>query len=364
MKLYRERDGYSWKVRVKGTERTIRASTGTSDYERAQDVANFAKSLRLNRDWRTLDAIVGKKVTLRDAYDAQRNNALPKLLEDAERIPDPDLSPLISAWLKQGANQKYVIQVRRLIPDGKYFPSGEFRRGRISAFLAGLDVSGSTKRRYRTALSQFAKWLVEREVIESNPVRDVKAAKENPARMVWLTVDQQKQLIDALPEPYKALEALMAGTGLEWGAIASMKRKDVDESTRKIHAKGGKTKYRNRVVRVTEDWTWPIIRAHIKTLTPNAPLFTLNHFVALDVHQEANKAAGLPASTLHDWRHSYAVNWLKDRGSPQVLKRQLGHAPNSTVVERVYGVWIVDDSDYQKTPKAAPRLKRIIANAR
>ena len=62
----------------------------------------------------------------------------------------------------------------------------------------------------------FAKWLVEREVLETNPVRDVKSAKPNPARMVWLERKDPKRRIDALPEPYKALEALMAGTGMEW----------------------------------------------------------------------------------------------------------------------------------------------------
>jgi integrase len=162
---------------------------------------------------------------------------------------------------------------------------------------------------------------------------------------------QARQLIAALPRPYKALEALMYGTGMEWSAIAHTKRSDVDVKERTIHAQGTKNTHRNRVVRVTEDSAWNEFYIHLKSLLPNAPLFDVKHDTALDVHHEASKAVGLPKSTLHDWRHTYAVNALKEGVGPAVVKRQLGHAPNSTVVERVYGVWIVDSTDYARKRK-------------
>jgi integrase len=143
---------------------------------------------------------------------------------------------------------------------------------------------------------------------------------------------------------------MMAGTGMEWQATERVRRSDVDFATRKIHAHGGKTKYRDRIVRVTEDWTWPIIESYARDFTPNALLFDgLDHKDALKVHREAAESVRLPDSTLHDWRHTYAVNALKDGTLPAVVKRQLGHAPNSTVVERVYSVWIVTDEDYDRT---------------
>lgn len=331
---------------------SVRVSTGTTSEEVAKAVRKMVRELRALREWKILDGIVAKQIKLPDVYDAFLSGNLEEI---TDALDDIDIEPLVAEWAKH-ANEKYVKQVRRLIPEGQRFPASRFRRKTISVFLAGLPVSGSTRNRYKAALSVFAKWLVEREVIETNPVRDVKSAKPNPSRMVWLSWKQARQLIGALPKPYRALEALMAGTGLEWSAIANTKRSDVDVEARKIHAQGTKNTHRNRVVRVTEDWAWNEFYPHLKTLTPNAPLFEVSQDYALDVHQAASKDVGLQASTLHDWRHTYAVNWLKAGGKPAPLKRQLGHAPNSTVVERVYGVWIVDDSDYEIAPKRTRKV--------
>jgi integrase len=347
--MYQVSKGTPWIIRIQNRSGdVVRVSTGTPDKDTASAVE--AMVLRFKREHRheAIEAIVSKKLSLVDAFVAYTTDRLPEVLA---ALRDADLNPLVTEWERQGANPRYVMQVRNLIKPGERFPASHFRRKTVSVFLAALPVSGSTRNRYKAALSVFAKWLVEREVIETNPVRDVKSAKPNPARMVWLERKDAKRLIDALPEPYKALEALMAGTGMEWSAIENTRRSDVDTKTRTIHAQGTKNTHRNRKVRVTEDWTWPIIQRHLKGLLPTAPLFSVKHDIALDVHHEAARAIGLPKSTLHDWRHTYAVNALKDGVSPAVVKRQLGHAPNSTVVERVYGVWIVDESDYQKRRK-------------
>ncbi len=346
--MYRVKDG-PFMLRVSARDgSSIRTSTGTVSEVVAKEVRQMLRDMKAAREWRILDAIVAKRFTLRDVFDAHRQNRLSELLTE---LDDADLDPLVSEWERSGANERYVFHVRRLIPEGVRCPASRFRRKTISVFLASLPVSGSTKNRHKASLSVFAKWLVEREVIESNPVRDVKSSKPNPARMVWLSRRDAKRLVDALPLPYKALEALMAGTGMEWAAIEKTTRADVDVKTRKIHAKGSKTAYRNRIVRVTEDWTWPIIQKHLKTLLPDAPLFTVSHKDALNQHHEAGEALGLPYSTLHDWRHTYAVNCLKDGMAPAAVKKQLGHAPNSKEVETIYGVYIPDDSDYAITPK-------------
>lgn len=318
---------------------SIRASTGTRDIETAKAVRSMLRDLKDKREWAILDAIVAKRFTLRDVFDAHRDNRLDEMVTE---LDDADLDPLVSEWERSGANKRYVFHVRRLIPEGARFPASRFRRKTISVFLAGLSVSGSTRNRHKASLSVFAKWLVEREVIETNPVRDVKSAKPNPARMVWLSRKDAKRLIEALPAPYKALEALMYGTGMEWSAIANTRRSDVDTEERKIHAKGQKTRYRNRNVFITDEWVWKIFSAHLKTLLPNSPLFDLKHDVALLVHHEASKAVGLPHSTLHDWRHTYAVNALKEGTDRQYIKQQIGHAPHSNVLETVYGVYIAE----------------------
>jgi integrase len=337
--MYQASKGAPWTIRIQSRDGdVIRASTGTADKETAKAVEAMVKHLKREHRHEAIDAIVKKKITLVDAYVAYTNERLNELLAS---LRDADLDVLVSEWAK-GANERYVTQVRQLIRNGERFPASHFRRKTISVFLAELPVSGSTRNRYKAALSVFAKWLVEREVLDTNPVRDVKSSKPNPARMVWLSRKDARRLIEALPMPYKALEALMYGTGMEWSAIANTTRADVDVKAMKIHAKGGKTSYRNRNVLVTDAWAWKIFASHLKTLLPTAPLFNVKHDDALDVHHAAAKAVGLPKSTLHDWRHTFAVNSLKEGMDRQLVKQQLGHAPNSNVVEKVYGVYLPD----------------------
>jgi hypothetical protein len=64
----------------------------------------------------------------------------------------------------------------------------------------------------------------------------------------------------------------MAGTGMEWGAAAAARRRDVDREAHTIHAHGGKNRHRDRRVRVTEDWCWSIVRPHLRDVLPGARL--------------------------------------------------------------------------------------------
>ena len=88
---------------------------------------------------------------------------------------------------KRARREKYVVQVRKLIPEGVPFPLSKFRRRTIAEFLPGLEVSDPTRNRYKAALSQSARFLIERELLETmSAVRDAGSFSENDPRMVWL----------------------------------------------------------------------------------------------------------------------------------------------------------------------------------
>jgi integrase len=177
--------------------------------------------------------------------------------------------------------------------------------------------------------------------------------------MVSYDWKQAKAIIDRLPLPYRALEALMAGTGMEWSACAALQLSDIDFDARKVDAKGTKNRHRNRTVKVTEPWAWSVFEKYARTFTfPAERLFELDPKTALEEHRKALVLLGLPDSTLHDWRHTYAVNKLREGMRPAVVRHQLGHAKNSTEVERIYGVSDVRDSDYETTTSATTAKKQ------
>lgn len=344
--VFRQKKGHAYKVRVSNRDRskTVTLSTASREEDTAQQVEAFAQRLRDRKKWDALDALVGKTITLSDAYDADVEGTLDETIAELTSV---DLEPLVAEWEEEGAKPRYVLHVRSLIPKGKPYPLSRFKRKAISKHLGGLPFTGSTRNRYRVALSQFSKWLIERDVIETNIVRDVAGKTENEARDVWYTWADSKTVIDRLEGEQQALEALMAGTGVEWQVTERLHRRDIDLEARTVRAKGHKNKYRNRVVRITEAWTIPYIARHIKHMMPNARVFTLSHDRALDEHHRVVKLLGLEDSTLHDWRHTYTENNYQAGMKIRAIKKQLGHAPNSTVLERHYQSREVDEADYK-----------------
>lgn len=333
---YQPRPGGVWLTRIGNR----RLSCGTRDQQTALLVENFARWLvyKSTKERLALEVLTGK-IPLVKAFDFHNAGRLDDLLI----VPkdDPDLVPLLRDW---NGGERYKLQVGRLI-HGE-FPASQFTRKRVAQFLSSLPFSNSTKNRHRAALSRFARWLIEQEILDTNPVRDVQMVKENPARMTWLEREDAKRLVLAVPLPYRAAIALMAATGMELQAVERVARRDVDLDAGTVRARGGKNFWRDRVVRGTEPWAWEIFAGYAKDFLPDALLFgDVSRDTIRSHHHRAAKILNLPKTTLHDWRHSYAVWSLKDGLSPTVVARQLGHK-DTTLLARVYGRYVPDESEY------------------
>ena len=121
-------------------------------------------------------------------------------------------------------------------------------------------------------------------------------------------------------------------------------------TTRTVYANGGKTPWRQRTVRVTEDWCWPMIVSHAASQTPQARLWPLRHEAYLVQHWKAldhETLKGLPRHTLHDFRHSWAIWSLQDGMPESLVANQLGHK-DTTLLKKNYGKWIVKSDDYER----------------
>ena len=148
------------------------------------------------------------------------------------------------------------------------------------------------------------------------------------------------------------------------------RRRDLYTDARMMHAKGGKTRWRNRVVEILghPDWTpwaWRIVEAHVRTLSDNAPLVTIAETATLAAHLVARDSLGLPPHRLHDWRHTYAVSAIKCGEDHQAVKRQLGHAPDSTMLYTTYGAYLEDAPRHaERSEPAGSERKRARKSAR
>lgn len=370
------RKGKAWVINVPQRRGPlVRKHVGTHDGKLATRVEKMCAELAEMREWRLLEAVTGTPnedgtrtapvvpLDVLDLYDAWTFRHQGALDAIRERLDDVDLEPLVDEWLKaltagklrqSDTPERYRVHIRTLMPEGKRFPRSRLTYRTIVQWLAGLKVSDPTRRKYRAALSSFCKHLVKAEVLTTNPVATVEPPKASPPRQRYLAMHDIVKLVEAQPEPYRTLSALMHGTGMEVSAALRVKRADIDPLTRKVRAHGTKTHARDREVYV-DSWAWSYVERAMKHLTPGAPLFPgVDRWAASEAHRDACKELGEDFADyrMHDARHSYAVRAIKAGASLEHVARQLGHADTQMVV-KVYGRYKPSETERREWERIA-----------
>jgi integrase len=357
---------YYWAWAPLRDNRRKRVALGTDDRLLARDIDAMLRQLAGKREWVLLEAAVNGPSSVGDLYDhwSQGPEGLAAL---RARLSDVDLNLHVEGWqnwakrnASEGTVARYVRQLRNLIPAGVPFLRSSFTRKGINEALSKLRASGSTARRYHAAWSSFAKYLVEIEVIDANPLRSVTPPRNNSAKELYLSEEDSKRLVEAQREPYRSIAALREGAGVEISAALKVRRRDVDERSQTVHVHGTKNSWRDRPVFV-EEWAWPYIVAASKGKLPDAPLFVeedghpVHYCQALAAHRAAVKVLKLPAKyTMHDSRHSFAVRCMKAGIDPQLIANNLGHR-DATMVLRIYGKYRVTSADFRRTRTGTER---------
>lgn len=349
------------RIRTKDGEATQR-STETTDRATATDIEAMLRSLRAQREWALIQAAATGAVSLGALYDAFRLNELDML---RARLADTDVRLHLDAWAlwAQGKAHaetvaKYRTQVETLLETRPM--ASDLTRSAVSLALAGLAVSGSTKRRYHAAWSSFFTYLVEIGVMEVNVMRSIKAPRANRARETWLPLADMQRLVDALDEPMRSLVAFLHGSGSEISAALRVRVRDVDPATQIIRARGTKFDTRDRMVKV-DAWAWPFVQRAIQGKFPDAlvwPIYPEQDATETGlkraegrVYRAVKKALTLPALrglpstyTVHDARHSYAVRHVK-LGTPyRAIAHNLGHTDELQVI-KVYGKFRLSNAE-------------------
>lgn len=347
---YRKTKGgpfWTWRRQQNGLRRQV--SLKTHHREFALELERMARRLEDRHEWELLDAFPLTELHRAWNRDGQRGlDALHK------RLREVDLSTLIDAWYawaelttSSGAPARYLPQLRILIPDGKPFPASEFNPSKISEALGALKVTGSTAQRYRAAWSSFGRFLVEREVLSTNPVRFVKSPRACEPRAVYLSLQDQQRLVAAQPDPYRAMAALREGGGLEYQAASRVRLIDCDFEKGIVRARGSKRSWRDRSTFV-EPWAMAHVKAYVETigfLDPQAMLFDpVRYKNARRSHNDALHKLGLREDyRMHDSRHSIAVRWIQKGVNPEIIAANLGHKDAAMVI-KIYGKYRPKDA--------------------
>lgn len=376
--VFRAKGGKTFKLRVDHPDgRYATLSTGCRVRSDAVDVEALVdrwRGLKGKRYARpdVLDALVSKRVTLKEAARAAEEGTLDALI--ARHPPEaPNLAVEIDAWLAgkalsgRGAGQTptYRKQMATLYPEiaAGTFTLALFTRRELWLRLDALEVDHPTKNRYRAAASSFAKYLVKRELIDRHFTREIEGFGENDPRLVYYEIADARRLVDALEQPYRAIAAAALGFCMEWGALDRALVGDFDMKTSPVitHVRGTKRSWRDRYVPLVPELSWVLdaIRPALAGKLPGAKAFDdVPEWVAIDAQRAGADALELTAvgeaefgqHSIHDWRHTHAVALLRWGYSEQIVADHEGHK-NTTLVRERYGRFKPTAYDYAK-PKA------------
>ena len=274
-------------------------------------------------------------------------------------------------WLerRRGLSQRtvadYTVTFERFAVHIGNRPVEELGPADVRSFLNwmafDLEVSGKTQANAWIALSSFWTWAekelkiehairgrvtrpkYQRAVIEPYSKSDLKAllyACDYAAG--WNTqTGQSARALRPTALRDKAIIVTLVDTGVRASELCNLELRDYAETSGRLMIRGGKGD-KDRIVHLGMTGRKALWRylAQRPAAKQGDPLFAtrtnrrIDRTALLHLVQRTADRAGVPAANLHRFRHTFAINFLRNGGNAVELQEMLGHADMETI--RIY----------------------------
>jgi len=227
----------------------------------------------------------------------------------------------------------------------------------LRRFLSSLiKITDKTLLNYHIGLSAFFSWLVNEEILESNPVKKIKRPKPEIRVIRPFGKDDIVSFLDLLTEQKywsrptrwgfrqqlpnlyrnRAIIFVLLDTGIRAGELCGLKFKDMSGLKITVIGKGDK----ERTLPISEATMGAIEKyirhergSHSKDdfvfVNINKSPMQVDHLT----HTIENLGARLDIDAHpHKFRHTFAINFLRNGGNIYALKAMLGHATLTIVL--------------------------------
>lgn len=227
----------------------------------------------------------------------------------------------------------------------------EITQTQIESFLASqTDLSRKTVLNYHTGLSALWTWACAEGFAIQNPLRMIERPKpeqraiqpfsESDLRALIGAISRSKSYLNhgtasshSLPnqERNRAIILLLLDTGLRADELCQAKIADLDPKNLylKVFGKGSKERILPICSR-TAQALWKYLAA--RTALPSDQLFTTEDGAPLDRHRlfkqlkNIGQRAGIADVHPHRFRHTFAIQFLRNGGNVYTLQMLLGHS--------------------------------------
>lgn len=247
------------------------------------------------------------------------------------------------------SNNTYLSYRYNLIKISNYFNGEDITHlndDDIRNFIYKLTETSKTKAHYLTVLKSFYNYLLESEIIKSNPCDNIKSPKIEKKLPKYLTEEEVIRLLDIkLTEPInyrnKAMLELLYATGIRISEMLDLKINNYyqDDECIKVMGKGKKEriipigditiKYLNMYINEYRNYILKTKQSDYLFVNYNGSRLSRQGFFKIlkKICRENNIEKDISP---HILRHSFATHLLNNGANLRVIQELLGHENIST----------------------------------
>lgn len=194
----------------------------------------------------------------------------------------------------------------------------------ISAFLSAQTVGNKTLLNYHIGLAALWTYALKEGFVEKHVVRMVPRPKPKKKVIQPFTQVEVRALLSAIqyePDRNRALILLLLDTGIRASELCSLTHSDINLAERSIKVIGKGNK--ERILPVSSR-TASALFSYLAVVSGKP--FRLNRTSLAQYLRRLGKRAGVLDAHPHKFRHTFAVNYLRNGGNAYELQEILGHS--------------------------------------
>jgi len=239
-----------------------------------------------------------------------------------------------AAHLSPNTINDYSLTMRRFKAFvGPEIPIGEITASHVRSFLAQLSVSAKTALNAYVALSSLWTWAIADGLVVDHVVRRVTPPKPEVRLIPPFSLDDIQRILAAIDRDAlrnRSILLFLLDTGVRASELTGIQLCDLRGESVTVLGKGSKERevpLSERTLRAVLDYL--ALRRHTNK---NSPLFAVKGGGPMNRHtlrrmlERLGKRAGVPDTHPHRFRHTFAVNYLRNGGDAISLQKLLGHS--------------------------------------
>ena len=243
-----------------------------------------------------------------------------------------------SRGLSQKTLDKYLYTLARFAQFAGDVPFVTIGHRQLTEFLASYEnISNRTRADYYAALGAFYSWATADGILKENPMKRVSKPKSESVQREPFSKADIMALLGALQSGTNikrntAIIYMLLDTGIRAGELCNLKQRDYDTSNKElrvIRGKGGKSRTLPISAKTVQKLS---VYLRSQPIDSDRYLFTTNQGDKLRPAilwkniQRLGKRAGVEKAHPHRFRHTYAIEYLRNGGNVFALRESLGHS--------------------------------------